>query len=66
MRLVAIKLLIVDDHRLVREGIKRILSDTSDIIVVSEADDGENAIKQAIIHNPDIIQIGRASCRERV
>lgn len=55
MRLVAIKLLIVDDHRLVREGIKRILSDTSDIIVVSEADDGENAIKQAIIHNPDII-----------
>ena len=51
----AIKLLIVDDHRLVREGIKRILSDTNDIIVVSEADNGENAIKQALIHNPDII-----------
>ena len=47
--------MIVDDHKLVREGIKKILSDTKDIIVVTEAADGENAIEQAHIHNPDVI-----------
>ncbi|MDR7870661.1 MAG: response regulator transcription factor [Tissierellaceae bacterium] len=51
----SIRLMIVDDHRLVREGIKKILSDTKDIVVVSEASDGEKAIEQAHIHNPDII-----------
>lgn len=51
----SIRVLIVDDHKLVREGIKRILSETKDIIVISEAADGVNAIEQAHIHNPDII-----------
>jgi DNA-binding NarL/FixJ family response regulator len=47
--------MIVDDHQLFREGIKSILSATKDILVVSEAADGETAITQAHIHNPDII-----------
>lgn len=51
----AIRVMIVDDHRLFREGIKRILSDTKDIIVIAEAEDGEKAIKQVHIYNPDII-----------
>lgn len=47
--------MLVDDHNLFREGLKKILSDTKDIIVVSEAADGETAITQAHIHKPDII-----------
>ena len=51
----SIRLMIVDDHRLMREGLKRILSETKDIVVVSEAADGETAIDNAQIYNPDII-----------
>lgn len=51
----SIRLMIVDDHKLMREGIKRILSDANDIVVVSEAADGETAIKNAHIFNPDVI-----------
>lgn len=51
----SIRLMIVDDHKLMREGIKRILSDIKDIVVVSEAADGETAIKNAHIYNPDVI-----------
>ena len=51
----SIRVMIVDDHQLFREGIKSILSATKDILVVSEAADGKTAITQAHIHNPDII-----------
>lgn len=51
----SIRVMIVDDHQLFREGIKSILSATKDILVVSEAADGETAITQAHIYNPDII-----------
>ncbi|NLY46296.1 MAG: response regulator transcription factor [Tissierella sp.] len=51
----SIRLMIVDDHRLFREGIKKILSDTKDIVVVGEASDGESAIMNMDIYNPDII-----------
>lgn len=51
----SIRLMIVDYHGLFREGIRRILSDTKDIIVVAEASDGETAIVNAKIYNPDII-----------
>lgn len=51
----SIRLMIVDDHKLMREGLKRILSQTKDIIVVAEAGDGESAIKVAHTYDPDII-----------
>ncbi len=40
-----IKVLIVDDHSLVRLGIRRLLEDVSGIKVVGEADSGEQALK---------------------
>ncbi|MFB1036696.1 MAG: response regulator, partial [Sinobacterium sp.] len=40
-----IKLLLVDDHELVRTGIRRILEDVSDFEVVGEATNGEDAVK---------------------
>ncbi len=47
--------MIVDDHALVRLGIKRLLEDTSDIEVVAEAQDGEEALAMVKLHRPDII-----------
>ena len=39
-----IKVLIVDDHEIIREGLKRILKGASDLIVVGEAQNGEEVI----------------------
>jgi two-component system nitrate/nitrite response regulator NarL len=51
----SIRLLIVDDHALVRQGIARILADTPEIEVVGEAVDGDDAISRARELHPDII-----------
>lgn len=40
-----IKVLIADDHAIVREGLKQILADTKDIVVAGEAKNGNEAIK---------------------
>ncbi|MET3117845.1 two-component system invasion response regulator UvrY [Undibacterium sp. GrIS 1.8] len=41
----AIKLIIVDDHAVIREGLKQIIGSTEDIVVVGEAENGFDAIK---------------------
>jgi two-component system response regulator NreC len=51
----AIKVILVDDHRILREGIKTILQETSDIEVLSEADNGRDAVKLAEELKPDIM-----------
>ena len=50
-----IKILIVDDHALVRMGIRRLLEDLPDMEVVAEAEDGESALTLARAHQPDVI-----------
>ncbi|MGK0306868.1 MAG: two-component system invasion response regulator UvrY, partial [Gammaproteobacteria bacterium] len=50
--LTLIKLLLVDDHELVRTGIRRILEDVSDFEVVGEATNGEDAVKFCRNHAP--------------
>lgn len=50
-----IKVLLVDDHELVRTGLRHILEGMSDIKVVGEARSGEDAIAQAKALSPDII-----------
>lgn len=40
-----IRILIADDHAIVREGLKQILADTRDIVVAGEAANGSDAIK---------------------
>ncbi|HKM16199.1 MAG TPA: response regulator [Marinospirillum sp.] len=49
------RVLIVDDHILVRTGIERILADTDGIEVVGQAADGEEAIQKARELSPNII-----------
>jgi DNA-binding NarL/FixJ family response regulator len=50
-----IKVLVVDDHELVRSGISRLLTDAKGIEVVGEAASGEEAVQFAKEHSPDII-----------
>ena len=51
----AIRVLLVDDHQVVREGLKRMLELDKDIEVVGEAVSGEDGITQAERLSPDII-----------
>ena len=60
-----IRVLLADDHVIVREGIRRLLESAQDIEVVAEAGDGEEAQSLVQKHLPDVavldIQMPRAS-----
>ena len=51
----SIRVLIVDDHAIVRKGIRALLATESDIEVIGEASDGVDAIAQARALHPDVI-----------
>jgi two-component system invasion response regulator UvrY len=53
--LVVIKVLIVDDHELIRTGISRMLADFDKIQVVGEAESGEQAVSIARELRPDVV-----------
>ena len=50
-----IKILVVDDHKLVREGIVNVLSAENDISVVGQAENGLEAISKTSALKPDVI-----------
>jgi DNA-binding NarL/FixJ family response regulator len=50
-----IRVLLVDDQALFREGLRTILSLTDDLEVVGEAEDGEDSLRQAAQLNPDVV-----------
>jgi two-component system invasion response regulator UvrY len=50
-----IKVMLVDDHAVVRMGFKMLLESASDIKVVAEAESGEQAIKFYMEHKPDVV-----------
>lgn len=50
-----IRVLIADDHPLLRSGLKQILSLESDIEVVGEAGDGQEAVSKAMQLRPDVL-----------
>ena len=49
-----IRVLTVDDHPLLREGIAALIKGEPDMKVVAESSDGEEAIKQFRLHRPDV------------
>ena len=53
-----IRVLVVDDHELVRSGITRMLADNPDIEVIGEASSGEDAIDSVRKDSPDIVLMG--------
>ncbi|MBN1318854.1 MAG: response regulator transcription factor [Anaerolineales bacterium] len=50
-----IRVLVVDDHAIVRDGIRSLLATHPTIIVVGEAENGEGAVSAALKLKPDII-----------
>jgi len=50
-----IKVMLVDDHAVVRMGFKMLLESASDIKVIAEAESGEQAIKYYVEHHPDVV-----------
>jgi DNA-binding NarL/FixJ family response regulator len=49
-----IRVLCVDDHRLIREGVARIVDVQPDMEVVAEASNGEHAVAEFLASRPDV------------
>jgi DNA-binding NarL/FixJ family response regulator len=56
----AIRVVLADDHALVRQGFRRILEDEADITVVGEAGGGAEAIELARTLDPDVVVLDMA------
>jgi DNA-binding NarL/FixJ family response regulator len=50
-----IRVLLVDDHRILREGVRALLADEPTVVVVGEARDGMEAIEQVDALLPDVV-----------
>ena len=49
------KVLVADDHKIVRIGLKALISQQKDLVCVGEADDGNDAVRKALELKPDVI-----------
>lgn len=54
-----IKILIADDHDLIRQGLKRVIDLEEDLAVVGEANNGEEVFKKLKLYNPNILLLDR-------
>ncbi len=52
-----IRIMIADDHTIVRQGLARLLNDQPDLTVVGQADNGRAAVDKALDLKPDVIII---------
>jgi DNA-binding NarL/FixJ family response regulator len=52
---VSIRVLVVDDHAVVRAGLRRVLDAEADIETVGEAANADRAVFEAIEHKPDVV-----------
>jgi NarL family two-component system response regulator LiaR len=50
-----IKVLLVDDHKIVRQGVRAYLQTLADITVIAEADSGAAAVAALAQHQPDVV-----------
>ncbi len=50
-----IRILLVDDQALFREGLRILLSSQADFEVVAEASNGEEALRMAAVHRPNVV-----------
>jgi DNA-binding NarL/FixJ family response regulator len=50
-----IRVLLAEDHSVVRDGLERLLGTTDDIEVVAGAEDGARAVELAAEHRPDVV-----------
>jgi DNA-binding NarL/FixJ family response regulator len=69
-----LRLILVDDHEVVRVGLRTLLSRHAEFDVVDEASTGQEAVRKALMHRPDIMIMdvrlsgmsGIEACREIV
>jgi len=52
-----IRCLLVHDHRLVRQGLRRLLEDESDLEIIEEARDASEALEKVTCHRPDVVLV---------
>lgn len=50
-----IRLIVAEDHTLVREGIIRLLEDSDEIVLVAEAENGEDLLEKYFRFSPDVV-----------
>jgi DNA-binding NarL/FixJ family response regulator len=51
----SIKLMLVDDHSIVRDGIRLLLEQAEGLEIIDEANDGEEALEKLKTHQPDLV-----------
>jgi DNA-binding NarL/FixJ family response regulator len=54
---VTIRILLADDHEIVREGFRAAVDREDDMVVVAEADDGEETVRLTDEHDPDVVVV---------
>ena len=52
-----IRILLADDHTIVRDGLRALLERQPDMEVVAEADDGRECVQLAAQHSPDVVMM---------
>jgi two-component system nitrate/nitrite response regulator NarL len=50
-----VRILLADDHTILRDGIRALLEDEPDMLVIGEAEDGRTAVKMACQLKPDLV-----------
>lgn len=50
-----IRILLADDHTILRDGIRALIEDEADLSVVAEAEDGLSAVRMALQLTPDVV-----------
>jgi two-component system response regulator NreC len=51
----SIRILLADDHKIVRDGLRALLHSQHDLELIAEAEDGRAAVNLATMHSPDVV-----------